>query len=59
MSKCWKKMTKNDMKKLLLLAICAMAVMISCKQKGQTAPADSTDSVTAVIDSTPPRCRCS
>ena len=39
------------MKKLMLLAICAMAVMISCKQKGQTAPADSTDSVTAVIDS--------
>jgi len=40
------------MKKLLLVAICAMAVMISCKQKGQTAPADTTDSVTAaVIDS--------
>jgi len=40
------------MKKLMLLAICMMAVMISCKQKGQTAPADTTDSVTAaVIDS--------
>ena len=39
------------MKKLVLLAICAMAVMISCKNKGQTAPADSKDSVTAVIDS--------
>ena len=40
------------MKKLLFVAICAMAVMISCKQKGQTAPADSQDSVTAaVIDS--------
>lgn len=40
------------MKKLMLLAICAMAVMISCKQKGQTASADSQDSVTAaVIDS--------
>jgi len=40
------------MKKLMLVAICAMAVMISCKQKGQTAPADSQDSVTAaVIDS--------
>ena len=40
------------MKKLLLVAICAMAVMISCKQKGQTAPADTVDSVTAaVIDS--------
>jgi len=37
----------------MLVAICAMAVMISCKQKGQTAPADSTqDSATAaVIDS--------
>ena len=36
----------------MLMAICAMAVIISCKQKGQTAPADSTDSVTAaVIDS--------
>ena len=42
----------SDMKKLMLLAICAMAVMISCKNKGQTAPADSTDSLTAaVIDS--------
>ena len=40
------------MKKLMLVAICAMVVMISCKQKGQTAPADTTDSVTAaVIDS--------
>ena len=40
------------MKKLLLVAVCAMAVMISCKQKGQTASADTTDSVTAaVIDS--------
>lgn len=40
------------MKKLMLLAICVMAVMISCKNKGQTAPADSQDSVTAaVIDS--------
>lgn len=41
------------MKKLLLVAICAMAVMISCKNVGQTAPADNTtDSLTAaVIDS--------
>ena len=40
------------MKKLIIVVICAMAVMISCKQKGQTAPADTTDSVTAaVIDS--------
>ena len=43
----------NDMKKLMFLAICAMAVMISCKNAGQTAPADSNDSmaVAAVIDS--------
>ena len=39
------------MKKLLIAAVCAMAVTISCKQKGQTAPADSKDSVVAVIDS--------
>lgn len=40
------------MKKLMLFAICVMAVMISCKNKGQAAPADSQDSVTAaVIDS--------
>ena len=39
------------MKRLMFVAICAMAVMISCKQKGQTAPADDKDSVTAVIDS--------
>ena len=41
------------MRKLFVGAICVMAVMISCKQKGQTAPADSAkDSVTAaVIDS--------
>ena len=41
------------MKKLMLVAICAMAVMISCKQKGQTAPADNSDSLAAaaVIDS--------
>jgi hypothetical protein len=40
------------MKKLMLVAICVMAVMISCKNAGQTAPADSQDSLTAaVIDS--------
>ena len=38
------------MKKLMLVAVCAMAVMISCKSKGQTAPADSNDSLNAVID---------
>ena len=35
----------------MLLAICAMAVMISCKNKGQTAPADGNDSLSAVVDS--------
>ena len=41
------------MKKLLFLAVCMMVVMISCKQKGQTAPADNNDSLAAaaVIDS--------
>ena len=41
------------MKRLMLLAVCAMAVMISCKNAGQTAPADSNDSLAAaaVIDS--------
>ena len=41
------------MKRLMLLAICAMAVMMSCKNAGQTAPADSNDSLAtaAVIDS--------
>ena len=42
---------QNDMKKLLLAAICAMALMVSCKNKGQTAPADSKDSLKALIDS--------
>ena len=28
------------MKKLIFVAVCAMAVMIGCKNKGQTAPAD-------------------
>ena len=37
----------------MLVAVCAMAVMISCKNAGQTAPADSNDSLAAaaVIDS--------
>lgn len=41
------------MKKLMFLTICAMVVMISCKNQGQTAPADGNDSmaVAAVIDS--------
>ena len=39
------------MKKLMLAAICVMAVMMGCKNKGQTAPADTQDSLEAVIDS--------
>ena len=43
----------NNMKRLMFVAVCAMAVMISCKNAGQTAPADSNDSLAAaaVIDS--------
>ena len=41
----------ENMKKLMLVAICVMAVMMGCKNKGQTAPADSKDSIDAVIDS--------
>jgi len=40
------------MKKLLLVAICIIAVMLSCKNKGKTeAPKDKNDSLTATIDS--------
>ena len=39
------------MKKLMLFAIIAIAVMVGCKNKGQTAPADNKDSLSAVIDS--------
>ena len=35
----------------MFMAICVMAVMMGCKQKGQTAAADGKDSVAAVIDS--------
>ncbi len=35
----------------MLVAICVMAVMMGCKNKGQTASADSKDSLEAVIDS--------
>ena len=44
---------KNDMKKLMFFAICAMAVVMGCKNKGQTNPAEGMiDSATvAVIDS--------
>ncbi len=40
------------MKKLMLLAICMMAMIISCKNKNKTATTtDSKDTLTAVIDS--------
>ena len=39
------------MKKILLLAVCAVGVMIGCKNKGKTEAATAKDSVTAVIDS--------
>ena len=39
------------MKKLMFIAICVMAVMMGCKQKGQTTSADGKDAVAAVIDS--------
>ena len=35
----------------MFLAICLMAMMMGCKQKGQKSPENSKDSVTAVIDS--------
>lgn len=39
------------MKKLCLWALCLVAVMAGCKQKGQTAPADSSDSTAvAAVD---------
>lgn len=39
------------MKKLCLWALCLVAVMTGCKQKGQTAPTDSSDSTTvAAVD---------
>ena len=39
------------MKKILLLAVCAVGVMIGCKNKGKTGAATAQDSVAAVIDS--------
>ena len=39
------------MKKLLLVAVCAMAVMMSCKNKGQSAAAEGVDSDSVAIDS--------
>ena len=40
------------MKKLILVAVCTMAVMISCKNKGATTAGDGKDSSAAVLDST-------
>ena len=39
------------MKKLLFVAICAMAVMMSCKNKGQNAAAEGADSDSVFVDS--------
>ena len=39
------------MKRLVIVAVCAMAVMISCKNKGKTEAASLDDSISAVIDS--------
>ncbi len=39
------------MKKLILMAVCATALMISCKNKGKTETAKANDSTAAVIDS--------
>ena len=39
------------MKKLLLVAVCAMAVMMSCKNKGQNAEAEGADSDSVAVDS--------
>ena len=41
----------NNMKKLLLLTVAVLAAMAGCKNKGESAPADSNDSTIAVIDS--------
>ena len=37
------------MKKLLMIIACAMVLMTGCKQKGQTAPADSNDSTAVAV----------
>ena len=39
------------MKRLVIVAVCTMAVMISCKNKGKTEAAPLDDSISAVIDS--------
>lgn len=39
------------MKKLMIVAICAMAVMMSCKNKGQSAASEGADSDSVVVDS--------
>lgn len=39
------------MKRLVVVAVCMMAVMISCKNKGKTEAASLDDSISAVIDS--------
>lgn len=39
------------MKKLMIVAVCAMAVMMSCKNKGQNAAAEAVDSDSVSMDS--------
>ena len=39
------------MKKLMIVAICAVAVMMSCKNKGQSAVSEGADSDTVFVDS--------
>ena len=39
------------MKKLMIVAVCAMAVMMRCKNKGQSAASEGADSDSVVVDS--------
>lgn len=41
----------HKMKKLMILAVCVMAAMMSCKNKGQTDASDAADSDSVSIDS--------
>jgi hypothetical protein len=40
-----------DMKKWMILAICVMVAMVSCKNKGQTTEGEGADSDSVAIDS--------
>jgi hypothetical protein len=41
----------HEMKKLMIVAVCAMAVMMSCKNKGQNAAGEGVDSDSVAVDS--------